>query len=216
MGEAKMRVEKCFFCGSPVYPGKGVQFVRNDCKIFKFCRSKCSKNFKKKKNPRKAKWTKVFRKSNGKELAVDPAFEFERKRNVPVKYDRELWKTTIGAMMRVEAIKEKRQAQFILDRQKKAKLIARAKDAREVKRDMALIRSPAAGMKRVAREMEVDENEVEEEKMASDGGDLDTSIALAASGKKAKKKSKPRARVVVEEEEEDHEMRTEEPELVEA
>merc|ERR1712037_774696 len=140
----------------------------------------------------------------------------QRKRNVPVKYDRELWKTTIGAMMRVEAIKEKRQAQFILDRQKKAKLIEREKDAREVKRDMALIRSPAAGMKRVAREMEVDENEAEEEKMASDGGDLDTSIALASSGKKAKKKSKPRARVVVEEEEEDHEMRTEEPELVEA
>ena len=63
-------------------------------------------------------------------------------------------------MQRVEEIKEKRQAQFIRDRQKKAKLIEREKDAREVKRDMALIRSPAAGMKRVAKEMEVDENEV--------------------------------------------------------
>ena len=62
--------------------------------IFKFCRSKCHKNFKKKKNPRKAKWTKAFRKSAGKELAVDPSFEFEKRRNVPVKYNRELWTQT--------------------------------------------------------------------------------------------------------------------------
>ena len=61
-------------------------------------RSKCHKNFKKKKNPRKAKWTKAFRKSAGKELAVDPSFEFEKRRNVPVKYDRELWQKTVGAM----------------------------------------------------------------------------------------------------------------------
>ena len=43
-------------------------------------RSKCHKAFKRKKNPRRAKWTKAFRKSAGKELAVDPSFEFEKKR----------------------------------------------------------------------------------------------------------------------------------------
>ena len=63
-------------------------------------------------------------------------------------------------MKRVEEIKVKRQAQFIRDRQKKAKLIEREKDAREVKRDMALIRSPAAGMKRVEN-MAVDESDHE-------------------------------------------------------
>jgi hypothetical protein len=53
-----------------------------------------NKAFKKKRNPRKTKWTKAFRKAAGKELTVDPSFEFEKRRNVPVKYDRQLWQTS--------------------------------------------------------------------------------------------------------------------------
>lgn len=57
-------------------------------------RRQCHKNFKMKRNPRKVRWTKAFRKSAGKEMTVDAVFDFEKKRNVPIKYDRTLWQNT--------------------------------------------------------------------------------------------------------------------------
>ena len=148
-----MRLEKCYFCSSTVYPGHGIQFVRNDCKIFRFCRSKCHKAFKKKRNPRKTKWTKAFRKTAGKELTVDPALEFEKRRNVPVKYNRELWKSTVRAMKRIEEIKVKRQNQFIFNRLKKGKELRKEADIKEVEKNVHLIKSPAAKTKRLEKKM---------------------------------------------------------------
>merc|ERR1712076_249253 len=101
----------------------------------------------------------AFRKSSGKELAVDPSFEFEKKRNVPVKYDRELWQNSINAMQRVEEIKNKRQAHHIFQRMKMAKKIQKAKDIKEVERDLALIKSPAAGLKKANKTEEDGEME---------------------------------------------------------
>ncbi|KAF8329728.1 ribosomal protein L24e-domain-containing protein [Cantharellus anzutake] len=103
-----MRIEKCYFCSVSVYPGKGTAFVRNDAKVFRFCSSKCNKNFKMKRNPRKLRWTKVFRRAAGKEMTVDSTFEFEKRRNAPIRYNRELFQKTMKAMTRIAEIKSRR------------------------------------------------------------------------------------------------------------
>ncbi|TEB36379.1 hypothetical protein FA13DRAFT_1623904 [Coprinellus micaceus] len=118
-----MRIEKCYFCSTNVYPGHGSAFVRNDAKVFRFCTSKCHKNFKMKRNPRKVRWTKAFRKAAGKEMTIDSTIDFEKRRNVPVRYDRELVQTTIKAMRRIQEIRTKRERAFFKNRM----AVARAK-----------------------------------------------------------------------------------------
>jgi len=139
-----MRIEKCWFCSGNIYPGHGIVFVRNDAKIFRFCRSKCHKNYRMRRNPRKVRWTKAFRRSAGKELTVDSTFEFEKRHNRPVKYDRELVQTTVAAMRRIEEIKQRRQA----DHQRlrtRAKAQQDIKVARaEIVRDIDLVQAPLA------------------------------------------------------------------------
>jgi len=91
-------------------------FVRNDAKEFRFCRSKCHKNFKMKRNPRKLKWTKAFRKAAGKEMVVDTTLTFAARRHVPTRYSRDLVAKTLNAMQRVEEIKARRERVFYKNR----------------------------------------------------------------------------------------------------
>ncbi|BFZ53192.1 ATPase-activating ribosome biosynthesis protein [Savitreella phatthalungensis] len=87
-------------------------FVRNDAKEFRFCRSKCHKNFKMKRNPRKVRWTKAFRKAAGKEMVVDATLAFAARRDAPIKYNRETVEKTVAAMERVAEIRNRRERAF--------------------------------------------------------------------------------------------------------
>ncbi|KAL6607996.1 hypothetical protein ACP70R_041059 [Stipagrostis hirtigluma subsp. patula] len=134
-----MRLEKCWFCSSTIYPGHGIQFVRNDAKIFRFCRSKCHKNFKMKRNPRKVKWTKAYRRLHGKDMTQDTTFEFERKRNRPERYDRNVTERTLKAIPLITKIRHDRQKKHITDRQMKGKIKEREFDAKELEQSIDML-----------------------------------------------------------------------------
>ncbi|GAA5892296.1 hypothetical protein JCM8208_001504 [Rhodotorula glutinis] len=132
-------IEPCYVCGSPCYPGHGTMFVRNDAKCFRFCRSKCSKNFKMKRNPRKLKWTKAFRKASGKEMTVDSTLAFEKRRHVPVVYDRDLVQATVAGMKRIAEVKARRERAFFKTRMAAAKDGQMTNDSLEVTRASHLL-----------------------------------------------------------------------------
>ncbi|XP_028086734.1 probable ribosome biogenesis protein RLP24 [Camellia sinensis] len=139
-----MRLEKCWFCSSTVYPGHGIQFVRNDAKIFRFCRSKCHKNFKMKRNPRKVKWTKAYRRLHGKDMTQDSTFEFERKRNRPERYDRNLAENTLKAIKKIDKVRVEREAKHHENRFKEKRSKEPKEAAKELKQSIDMIRAPAA------------------------------------------------------------------------
>jgi large subunit ribosomal protein L24e len=151
-----MRIETCYFCSSPVYPSKGITFVRNDAKAFRFCKSKCHKNFKMKRNPRKLAWTKSFRRAHNKEMTVDSTLTFAQRRNVPVRYNRDLIQTTLKAMGRVSEIRQRRERAFYKARMRGNKQRQREEDRKLVEENQHLL--PPS--ERFAKE-EVEQEEME-------------------------------------------------------
>lgn len=116
-----MRIETCYFCSGPIYPGHGTVFVRNDAKMFRFCRSKCHRSFKAKKNPRKIRWTKAYRKSHGKELVMDPVLQFENRKDEAIRYNRDLWVDTVQAIDKINEIKNRREEKHWNERMESVK-----------------------------------------------------------------------------------------------
>lgn len=86
-----------------------------------------------KRNPRKLKWTKAFRKAAGKEMTVDSTLVFGARRNVPVKYDRELVNKTLKAMERISEVRQRRERVFY----KRRMAGKRAQELREARKLVA-------------------------------------------------------------------------------
>lgn len=128
----------------------------------------------------------MFRKLAGKELTVDPAFEFEKRRNVPTKYDREQWTKTVDAIKKINEIKERREKHFVMERLRKGTQREIHNDVRDVQKNISLIRAPEGIRKKEDQQnktMEVEEEEIEymdakemEKKLSSGVMELDSEL----------------------------------------
>ncbi len=131
-----------------------------ECDVFSsFNRSKCHKNFAMRRNPKKLRWTKAFRRATGRELVNDKTLEFEKRRNRPVKYNRELWEKTVKAIRKVEEVKVAREKRMYLRRMMGVRK-KNAMDALEtIKRHNKVVEGPLANFAKRGAEERLREKE---------------------------------------------------------
>ena len=89
--------------------------------------------------PRKLAWTKSFRRAHGKEMTVDSTLTFAQRRNVPVRYNRDLVQTTLKAMGRVSEIRARRERAFYKARMRGNKQRQREEDRKLVLENQHLL-----------------------------------------------------------------------------
>ena len=95
-----------------------------------------------KRNPRKVKWTKAYRKLAGKDLADDAVFDMERRRNVPVKYDREVVAKSVAAMKRTDELRVARAARHHARRMRTAKARDSVAERAALEHGLHLVKAP--------------------------------------------------------------------------
>jgi large subunit ribosomal protein L24e len=125
-----------------------------------------------KRQPRKLKWTKTSRALRGKEMIVDQNLllsQFAKRRNAPVKYDRNLVAATMKAMERIEEIRARRERVYTRRRlsgkaQREAK---RRQNLKVVAEGEHLIRKELADLEAARAEMEPMVEQVKKEMEAS-------------------------------------------------
>jgi large subunit ribosomal protein L24e len=137
-----------------------------------------------KRNPRKLAWTKSFRRAHGKEMTVDSTLAFAQRRNIPVRYNRDLVTTTLKAMSRVTEIRQKRERAFYKARMRGNKQRQREDDRKLVEENQHLLppseRFAAQKVEKRRREIAMDESELD--------SDLEESTPKMKSKRKLKMK----------------------------
>ena len=149
--------------------------------------------FKMKRNPRKLAWTKAFRRAHGKEMTVDSTLAFAQRRNIPVRYNRELVAKTLEAMSRVSEIRARRERQFYKNRMKGNRAQQLEADRKLVEENQHLLPLHYRDQVReVLEETPLDAQIVEDMELEEDELDLEEQEKLTPNKKKLETKRKQR------------------------
>merc|ERR1719158_1735674 len=89
------------------------------------------------------KWTKAYRRLHGKEMTLDSTFDFEKRRNVPIRYNRDLWVKTIKAMQVVDKIRQIRKVRFHKQRLAKQRKARISMAEKEISKNEDLLKMPS-------------------------------------------------------------------------
>lgn len=143
-----------------------------------------------KRNPRKLAWTKSFRRAHGKEMTVDSTLQFAQRRNVPVRYNRELVATTLQAMSRVGEIRARREKQFYKNRMKGNRSKQLEADRKLVEENQHLLPPEYRDQVQQVLEPQKEDMEVEDMEEELDPEELEQEEKLDAKKQKAKGKKK--------------------------
>ena len=84
-------------------------------------------------------------------MAVDSTFDFEKRRNRPVKYDRDLMGKTILAIKRVEQIQQTRDVRFFENRMQDSKAEKKKQARVEIEKSIELLAPAVANREEVMR-----------------------------------------------------------------
>lgn len=145
-----------------------------------------------KRNPRKLAWTKAFRRAHGKEMTVDSTLAFAQRRNIPVRYNRDLVASTLSAMQRVSEIRARRERQFYKNRMKGNKAAQLEADRKLVAENQHLL--PVEYRDQVKEVLEeepmAETEEMEEEELDLDVDELELEEQERAKSSKKKGKGK--------------------------
>ncbi|KXJ81062.1 large ribosomal subunit protein eL24 [Aedes albopictus] len=131
-----MKIGLCAFSGFKIYPASGKTLVKADGKTFTFINKKCERSFLMKRNPRKVKWTVLYRRKHKKGMVEEAAKKRTRR---TMKFQRAIVGASLTDIMAKRNMKpEVRKAQ----RDQAIKVAKEAKKAKQAEKKVT--KAPAS------------------------------------------------------------------------